>query len=318
MIVYLAKRLYIAGLTLLGVSLIAFFLMRIVPGDAIDAQLGMYASPERAAALRDELGLNRPVIEQYWQWLSDALRGDLGPSIYFRRDVTGMLAEHLPVTLELTALALLLAVAIGVPLGVLAAVWRGKAVDYLCGSFGVLGVSVPHFWLATLLILLFSLKLNVLPAGGPLPSLFSDPLGNLARMAMPALALGAAVAAIVMRMTRSSVIETLGEDYVRTARAKGLSPRAVTVKHALRNALVPVLTILGVQAGYLLAGSVVVEMIFSLPGIGWLAFEAATNSDYILLQAVILLIALSFIAINLAVDLLYGALDPRMRKEEGV
>ncbi|MFW6060351.1 MAG: ABC transporter permease [Phycisphaeraceae bacterium] len=314
MLAYLARRFYIAVLTLLGVSVIAFFLMRIIPGDAIDAQLGMHYTEARAEALRQEFGLDQPVLAQYGHWLTAALRGDLGQSIRLRRDVGPVLIEHLPVTLELAGLALGLAVIIGVPLGVLAAVRRGKVTDYLCGSFGVLGVSIPHFWLATLLILLFSLTLNILPAGGELPSLLTDPIGNLKRMIMPALALGAAVAAIVMRMTRSSVIEVLSEDYVRTAKAKGLSPRRVIVKHALRNALVPVLTILGVQAGYLLAGSVVVEMIFSLPGIGWLAFESATNDDYILLQAVILLIAVSFIAINLTVDLLYGVLDPRMRR----
>ena len=313
MLAYLAKRLYIAVLTLLGVSIIAFFLMRVVPGDAIDAQLGLHYTEARAEALREEFGLDQPMLVQYGDWLTGALRGDLGQSIRLRRDVIDLLAEHLPVTLELAGLALILAVMIGVPLGVLAAIRRGRMTDYLCGSFGVLGVSVPHFWLATLLILLFSLTFNVLPAGGELPSLFVDPLGNLSRMIMPALALGAAVAAIIMRMTRSSVIEVLGEDYVRTAKAKGLAPRQVIVKHALRNALVPVLTILGVQAGYLLAGSVVVEMIFSLPGIGWLAFESATNDDYILLQAVILLIAVSFIVINLVVDLLYGVLDPRLR-----
>lgn len=313
MLAYLAKRLYIALVTLLGVALIAFFLMRAMPADAIDRELGLFHTESRAAELRERYGLDEPITTQFRLWLSGAVRGDLGESIRMRRPVGDVLLEHLPVTLQLATMSLAIALIVGLPLGVLAAVRRGRVTDYLCGSLGVLGVSVPHFWLATLLILLFSHLLGWLPSGGALPALWADPWGNLARMIMPALALGTAVAAIVMRMTRSSLIETLGEDYVRTATAKGLGARDVIVKHALRNALVPVLTIVGVQMGYLLAGSVVIEMIFTLPGIGLLVYEAATQRDYVLLQAVILLIAMGFITINFVVDLLYGTLDPRMR-----
>lgn len=312
MLAFLIKKLYVSLLTLLGVSVIAFFLMRVVPGDTITAQLGLRYTESEAQQLREKYGLDDPVVVQYGRWLGDTVRGDLGPSTYARQPVAQTIAEHLPVTLELTAIALVLALVVGIPLGIIAAVHRGGVWDYLCGSFGVLGVSIPNFWLATMLILLFSLTLRWLPSGRFVP-ITEDPLANLQHMIMPGIALGAAVAAVVMRMTRSSMLEVLGQDYVRTAKAKGLAPWRVIAKHALRNAMIPILTIIGIQAGYLLGGSVIIEMVFSLPGIGWLAYQSATDRDYFLLQGVILLIAAGFITINLVVDLAYGVLDPRMR-----
>lgn len=314
MLAFAGKKLYISVLTLFGVSVIAFFLMRIVPGDNITDQLGRHYTPEKAMALREQLGLNKPVLVQYASWLGDAVQGDLGQSHAVRQPVTQAIASHLPVTLELTAIAMLFALGVGIPLGVIAAVKRNSVWDYLCSSLGVLGVSVPNFWLATLLILLLAYLLNWLPSGGFVP-LSEDPVGNLKHMVLPGFALGAAVAAVIMRMTRAAMLEVLHQDYVRTARAKGLAPVKVIARHALKNALVPILTIAGIQAGYLLGGSVVIEMVFSLPGIGWLAYTAATQRDYFLLQAVILLIAAGFITINLLVDFIYGLADPRMRTQ---
>lgn len=312
MIAFLFKKLYVAVVTLLGVSIIAFLLVRIVPGDAVTAELGLHYTEARAEELRAEMGLDQPVIVQYGRWLADAVRGDLGESHYYDQPVTRAIADKLPVTLQLAGMALGLAIVVGIPLGVAAAVRRGGWADYLCSSLGVLGVSVPAFWLATLLILLFAYTFPVMPSGRFVP-LAQDPLANLRHMAMPAIALGAAVAAVVMRMTRSSMLEVLNADYVRTARAKGLPGRRVIFRHALRNALVPVLTIIAVQTGYLLGGSVVIEMVFTLPGVGLTAFQAATNRDYFLLQGVILLIAFAFVLIHLVLDLLYGAVDPRIR-----
>lgn len=312
MVAFMLKKLYVAVVTLAGVSIIAFLLVRVVPGDAVTAELGRQYTPSRAAELRAELGLDEPLVVQYGHWLAGAVRGELGRSLYLDQPVTEAIADRLPVTLQLAGMALGMAVLVGIPLGVIAAVRRGGWADYLCSSIGVLGVSVPAFWLGTLLILLLGYTWPILPSGRFVP-LSEDPLANLRHMLMPAAALGAAVAAVVMRMTRSSMLEVLGADYVRTARAKGMPRRRVVGRHALRNALVPVLTIIAVQSGYLLGGSVVIEQVFTLPGIGRAALEAATNRDYFLLQGVILLIALGFIVIHFILDLLYAAVDPRIR-----
>jgi len=312
MLRFALKKLYVTVVTLLGVSVLAFVLIRVAPGDTVSAQLGLLYTEERAAAMRAELGLDRPLVVQYGRWLADAARGDLGRSFFHDRPVSAVIADRLAVTAQLAAMALAFAVVAGLPLGVLAAARRGRWVDGLCSSVGVLGVSVPAFWLATLLILLFAYVLRVMPSGGYV-SPAEDPLANLRHMAMPAVALGSAVAAVVMRMTRSAMLEVLGADYVRTARSKGLPPARVTFRHALRNAMAPILTILAVQTGYLLGGSVVIEWVFDLPGLGWAAYRAATNRDYFLLQGVVLFIAAAFIVIHLALDLLYAAVDPRIR-----
>jgi len=315
MIGFVLRKVGIALLTLVGVSIITFALLRVVPGDAVVAQLGLHYDEARAERLRAEYGLDRPLVEQYFRWIGGLVRGDPGESIHFRQSVAATIGQKLPVTVELAALSLLFALGVGVPLGVLAALRRGSMLDWLCSFIGVLGVSVPAFWLGTLLILLLAYTAGWLPAIG-FVSITEDPLGNLRHMVMPTLALGAAVAAVVMRMTRGAMLETLNQDYIRTARAKGLGRTRVIIRHALRNALVPVLTIVGIQAGYLLGGSIVIEMVFNLPGIGWATYKAATERDYVLLQTLILLIAAAFVTLNLLVDLLYGWVDPRMRQRE--
>lgn len=312
MLAFALKKLYTTAVTLIGVSVIAFVLARVVPGDAVTAQLGLHYSDARAEALREQLGLDQPLAVQYGRWFARAIRGDLGRSTYYGQPVTQAIGEKLPVTLQLAGMALVFAVVLGIPLGVLAAVRRGRWADYLGSSLGVLGVSIPNFWLATLLMLLLAYVGRLLPPFGYV-SPAADPIANLRHMAMPAVALGAAVAAVVLRMTRSSMLEVLGADYIRTARAKGLPRRRVVFAHALRNALTPVLTIIAVQTGYLLGGSVVIEMVFNLPGVGLVAYKAATHRDYFLLQGVILLIASGFIVIHLILDLLYAAVDPRIR-----
>ena len=312
MVRYIAGRLLGAVPVLLGVSLVAFLLVRLVPGDPVTAMLGAQYSEPQALVLRERYGLDRPLPVQYAIWLGRVARGDLGRSVFTRQPVRAAIAQRLPVTLELTAIGLLFAFAVGVPLGTLAAVRPGGVADGAARVLGLFGISVPGFWLATLLILLLSLKLNLLPSGRFVP-LTTDALANLRHMLLPGLALGTAVAAVVMRTTRSAVLEVIGQDYVRTARAKGLAGRVVVARHVLRNAMVPVVTVVGLQAGYMLGGSVVIEQVFSLPGLGRLALQAINNRDYALLQGTILFVAVAFAMINLAVDLLYAVLDPRIR-----
>ncbi|MEX0887744.1 MAG: ABC transporter permease [Phycisphaeraceae bacterium] len=312
MLAFVLKKLALALLTLLGVSIILFVLVRIVPGDPADAILGQFATDAQRERINERYGLDQPIARQYIVWFAGLFRGDLGYSSYAQQPVTATLADAWPVTLQLAAMSLGFALVVGVPLGVVAAIRQGRVLDHLCSGFGVLGVSIPNFWLGTMLILVFAYFLGWLPSARA-PALWEDPLGNLRAMILPTLALGMAVAAVVMRMTRSSMLEVLGQDYVRTARAKGLAPRIVIVRHALRNALIPVLTVTGIQAGYLLGGSVVIERVFNLRGIGWLVFQSATSRDFLLLQAVVLLIAAGFIALNLLVDIIYGVVDPRMR-----
>lgn len=311
MIAFLLRRAAGALLVLLGLSILIFALVRLVPGDTATALLGVRYTEEDAARIRAEYGLDRPVVVQYAVWLGKVVRGDLGTSIT-GAPVTQEIASALPVTLELVAIALLLAVLVGVPAGVVAAVRQNGPVDYAATVGSLAGLSIPGFWLGTMLILLFALQLPVLPSGGFVP-LTRDPAANLAHMAMPGVALGLAVVAVVMRMTRSSMLTVLGQDYVRTAVAKGLPKRTVFFKHALKNAMAPVLTILGLQVGYLLGGSIVIEEVFSLNGIGRLLLRSIGDRDYQLLQGVVLFIGLVFVLVNLAVDLLYGAVDPRMR-----
>ena len=309
---YALRRLLMAVPVLLGVSLVAFALVRLVPGDPVTALLGPGYNEQQAAALREKYALNRPLPVQYAAWLGRAVRGDLGESFFTGQPVRRAILERLPVTLELTAIGVAFAVLVGVPLGVTSAVRPGRFADHAARVLGLVGISVPGFWLGTVLVLFLSLKLGLLPSGRFVP-LWQDPLENLRRMLMPGLALGTAVAAVVMRTTRSSVLEVIGQDYVRTARAKGLPERTVLLRHALRNALVPVVTVIGLQAGYLLGGSVVIEQVFSLPGVGRLALQAITSRDYALLQGTVLFVAAAFVLNNLLVDLLYARLDPRIR-----
>ncbi len=311
MLAYLTRRLLASLIILVGLSVLAFALVRLVPGDTVTVMLGQQYSEAEAQALRERLGLDDTLVEQYVRWVGLAARGDFGQTTT-GRPVTAALAEALPVTLQLMAMALVLAIAVGIPLGVVAAARRNRPTDYAAALVGLIGLSVPGFWLGAMLILLFALTLGWLPSGTFVP-IADGPGENLRHMILPAIALGAAVAAVVMRMTRTSMVEVLSDDYVRTARAKGAGRTRTLFLHALRNGLIPVLTIVGLQAGYLFGGSVVIEEVFSLNGIGRLVLRSVTQRDYALLQAAILLIGFAFVAFNLVVDLLYAWVDPRVR-----
>lgn len=312
MISYIIRRLLIAVPVLFGISLISFFLVRLVPGDTVTALLGMNYTEEQAALLREKYGLDRPLILQYVIWLFNVLQGDFGYSSFANKPVLAAIIERLPVTLELTVCSVLFALFIAIPLGTIASIRRNGIADYSVSFLGMLGISVPNFWLGTMMILLFSLHLGWLPSGDFVP-LTESVWGNVKSMLMPAVALGMAVSAVVMRMTRSSMLEVVGQEYIKMAKAKGVSNTRLIIRHALKNALIPVVTVIGIQTGYLLGGSVVIEQIFSLPGIGRLALQAITNRDYALLQGTILFIASSFVLINLLVDILYAFLNPRIR-----
>ena len=312
MIEFLVRRAFISAVTLLIISLIVFTGVRMIPGDPARVLAGTEADETGIEEIREKYGLNAPLPVQYLRWLGLAATGDLGESIRTRTAVTSMIAGKLPITIELTCLSLLVALAIAVPAGVLAAVRRNTAWDVLASGVSLCGVSVPNFWLGIMLILLVSVRFGWLPASGFVPFV-EDPVGNLQRMVMPALVLGTGLAAVLMRQTRNAMIEVLSADYVRTARAKGLAQRAVVVRHALRNGLIPVVTILGLQMGALMGGAVVTEQIFVLPGFGRLIVEAVFTRDYPVVQGVVLITAASYVLINLAVDLSYTVLNPRIR-----
>jgi peptide/nickel transport system permease protein len=296
---------------LFGLSIGVFMMVRLVPGDTVTAMLGTHYDPADARALRQELGLDRPLIVQYGIWLGRVATGDLGTTIN-DQPVAARIGQAVPVTLELMLIALGAALVLGVPMGAAAAMKPGSPLDHAVGFAGLIGLSIPGFWLGTLGILLFALKLGWLPSGG-FESITRDPLGNLSHMLLPGLALGAAVSAVVMRMTRASMIDVLPQAYIRAARAKGVGQSRLLFRHALRNAIGPVLTIVGIQAGYLLGGSVVIEEVFSLNGLGRLILDAIGDRDYPLLQGAVMLVGAWFIAVNLLVDLTYGLIDPRIR-----
>jgi len=297
---------------LLGISIIAFFLIRLVPGDTVTALLGANYNEEQATILRAKYGLDKPLVLQYFIWFKNVLVGDLGNSFFTREPVVTAIADRLPVTLQLMLMSFLYSIFIAIPLGTIAAIKRNSALDYGASFVGLLGVSVPNFWLGTLFILFFSLNLKWFPSGG-FVSFFEDPVQNLRYMIMPSVALGASVGAVVMRMTRSSMLEVLGQDYIKMAEAKGVKDGRLIFHHALKNGFIPVVTVLGIQLGYLLGGSVVIEKIFSLPGVGQLSLQAITNRDYALMQGCILLVASGFVIINLIVDIIYAFLNPRIR-----
>jgi ABC-type dipeptide/oligopeptide/nickel transport system permease component len=281
-----------------------FFLIHIVPGDPVEQMLGEGAATGQVAQLRHSLGLDQPLYVQYGRYLGEVVRGDLGQSFKFQSPVRSVIFERYPATLQLAFFALLVCAAIAIPAGVIAAYRRGSSADRSIGVFTLLGLAVPNFALGPLLITLFSIKLGWLPVSGR---------GGALHYILPAATLGAALAAILTRMVRSSMLEELSSDYIRTARAKGLSARAVLLRHALRNALIPIITILGLQFGTLLAGTIVTETIFSWPGIGRLTVMAISSRDYPLLQGCILVIALSYVLVNLLTDVLYAVIDPRVR-----
>ncbi len=311
---YLIRRLLLAVPTVLGVLIAVFLLIRLVPGDVVTQLIGLEASLPRGRAeeLRRLFGVDRPLHVQLTDYLSNVALGNLGKSLRTGRPVGPELARRFPVTIQLALMGLLVAITIGIPVGILAALRRGRVADYLATGFVLLGLSVPSFWLAILIILLFSLRLGWLPPTGYV-SPGEDLIGNLQHMLLPALSLGLVLAAASTRIVRSSLLEVLGRHYIRTARAKGLWEHAVVLRHALRNALIPVVTVIGLQFGTLLGGTVIIEQIFSLPGIGRYALEGINLRDYPVIQGAVLAIALSFVLVNLFVDMCYGFLDPRIR-----
>ena len=311
MISFLARRLAIAVPTLLLVSVLVFALQRLLPGDPVLALAGEDRSPEVIAFLRAKYQFDQPIAAQYLHWLRNLLHGDFGLSVRTRLPIGTMIAEKLPVTLELATLSMLLAIGLGVPAGVAAALRRGSAVDYLVSVVGLAGLSVPSFWLGIMLILLFSVGLGWLPSGGFTP-LLADPVANLRGMAMPAVVLGAASVAIIMRHTRSSMLTVLRQDFVRTARSKGLDERTVVVRHALRNGLVPVVTLGTLQFGQLLSGAVLTEQVFGIPGFGKMIVDGVFSRDYAVVQAVVLCAAAFFLLMSLLADLAYVLLNPRI------
>jgi len=309
---YLIQRLAISAVTLVLISLIVFTGVRMIPGDPARVLAGTEADEAGLAEIRAKYGLNDPIPVQYLRWVGLALRGDLGESIRTRESVVQTVARKLPITVELACLSILIALAIAIPVGVLSAVRRNSLWDYLANGLSLCGLSVPSFWLGIMLILLLSVRLGWLPASGFVP-LFQEPLANLQRMLMPAFVLGATLAAVLMRQTRNSMIEVLSADYIRTAYSKGLAGRVVVFRHGIRNALIPVVTILGLQTGALMGGAVVTEQIFVVPGFGRLIVEAVFTRDYPLVQGVVLITATSYVLINLLVDMSYTLLDPRIR-----
>ena len=288
----------------LGVMVVVFLLIHLIPGDPIDVMLGESAQPADRAALRHSLGLDQPLLVQLYSYINGLMHLDFGRSLHSQRPILELLAERLPATVELTVAAFAITLALALPLGLLAAARRDTAWDHGAMSFSLIGVSIPHFWLGPLLILVFSLWLGWLPVSGR---------EGAGAVILPALTLGTALSAILARMIRSSVLEVLSEDFIRTAYAKGLSRRQVLLRHALPNALLPVITILGLQLGALLAGAVITETVFAWPGIGLLTIEAIQSRDYPVVQACVLLIALTYVVVNRLTDLVYALIDPRIR-----
>lgn len=308
---YVVRRTLQAVLVLFGVSVIVFALVHLVPGDPIRLALGTRFDPETYQALRERAGLDDPIVVQYFQWVGSALVGDLGVSFRSGQPVTLLILERLGATLSLAFGAIVVALLIAVPLGLLSAVRRRSPADYLATVVSQAGISIPEFWMGILLILLFGLYLDVLPPGGYV-SFAEDPLSWMQHLVLPAVTVGVVSGSILTRFVRSSVLEALGQDYTRTARAKGLRERVVLRRHVMRNALVPVVTVTGVQLAYLLSGVVVVEVVFSWNGLGLLALQAVEARDYPVLQGAVLLFAFFFLVVNLLVDLLYAYLDPRI------
>ena len=306
MLTFVVRRLLLAVPVLLGVVFVVMLTVDLLPGDAVSLMLGEHATPQAVAALRDHLGLDKPLATRYVQYVGRLLTGDLGRSIQQNRPVAAELADAWPATLELTVAALVLAAFFGVGAGVVSAVWPSSFFDTLARLGSLFGLSLPVFWTGLVLIVIFAWWLPWLPVGGT---------GSPSHLVLPAVALALPSTAMIARMTRSSVLEVLREDYVRTARAKGVRERWVVTKHALRNAAIPVLTLLGLQAGQLMGGAVLTETVFAWPGLGRLMVKAIFARDYVLLQGAVLVFSLAFVLVNLIVDLSYGALDPRVSRQ---
>jgi peptide/nickel transport system permease protein len=303
---FVTRRLLLTLPVLFGVATLVFSLIHLVPGDPVEAMLGESASPVDVVDMRARLGLDRPLLVQYASFMGGALKGDLGRSLRTNQSVTSAIAERMPATLELAVAAMTVAVLIAIPLGILAAVHAGTSVDHAATTLALIGISMPNFWLGPLLAIVFAVELGWLPVSGR---------GTLAHLVLPAVTLGASLAAIVARMTRASMLEELRELYVLAARARGVSRVRAVLKHAFRNSLIPIVTVLGLQFGSVLTGAIITETIFAWPGVGRLLVQSITARDYPAVQGCILLIAITYVSVNLLVDVLYGVLDPRIRYE---
>ena len=313
---FLVRRLLLLVPVLMGVSVIVFLVLHLAPGDPAEIMLGPQATQVDRLRLRAELGLDDPLTMQYGRWLGHVVRGDLGRSLWMRRPVLGEVLTRFQATLLLTATALAISSVGGVALGILSARWPNSLLDRSSAVASLFGASMPVFWLGIVLMVIFSLTLGWLPASGMFAPYGGGDLGDLLRhLVLPALTLAAASVTIVARLTRAAMLEILGQDYIRTARAKGLVERSVVVRHALKNALVPIVTVIGVQAGYLLGGAVLTETVFAWPGVGTLMVQGILARDIPLVQGCVLVVALTFVLVNLGVDVLYAWLDPRIRYE---
>lgn len=314
---YILKRLLAMIPTLLGISIVIFLLIRLIPGDTISAMIGtQYKLTEaQAASLRAYFGLDKSIPEQYFIWLGSALQGNFGFSVRSGTPVLSEILSRFPLTMELAFLAMVIALIIGIPIGVLSAVRRDSGIDLFGRFLSLVGMALPNFWMGTLIIYVLSVYFNILPNSGSYTEFIADPLTNLSQMIFPAITLGFAFSAAVMRTTRSSLLDELNKDYAQTARAKGRTERSVIVRHCLRNTLIPIITLVGFQMGYLFGGAVIVEDVFSMPGMGRLLLDAISQRDYALVQGSIMFIAFLFVMVNLITDLLYAFANPRIRYE---
>jgi peptide/nickel transport system permease protein len=312
---YLTQRLIAFIPTLFGISIVIFIVMRLLPGDAINAMVGtsFKLTDAQLAALRAYFGFDRPLYEQYWIWLTSAVRGDFGFSVRSGTPVLPEILARFPLTFELAILAMLIAVIIGIPIGVIAAVKRDSFIDLAGRLFALVGLALPNFWMGTLIILVLSVTFGILPTSGDYTDLTKDPIKNLQQLSFPAITLGFAFSASVMRTTRSSMLEELRQDYTRTARGKGLREQAVIVGHCLKNALIPIITIIGLETGYLFGGAIIIEEVFALPGIGRYLLNGIAQRDYAVVQGTIIFIAFNFVLINLIADLAYAFANPKIR-----
>lgn len=312
MLVYLFKRLLSTIPVLFVVSLVIFFIIHITPGDPAATILGIEATPEQIEQLNEEMGFNRPVYEQYISWVGGIFQGDLGDSIFMKQPVTEAIVEHIGPTLSLAIIAQVIAIILAIPFGVIAAYKRGSLTDTTLMSVSLLGLAVPSFLLALILMLIFGVKLQWLPIAGyePLSNGFFE---HIRYLILPAISLGTIQAALITRMTRSSMLDVLTVNYIKTARAKGARERSVLLKHAFRNAFLPILTVIGQSFGTLVTGAVVVETIFNIPGMGQLIINSITRRDFPVIQGVVLIVTVLYVVINLVIDLLYGIVDPRVR-----
>jgi len=304
MLTFIVRRLALTVPVLIGVATLIFSLIHLVPGDPAQSMLGEGAAPEEITALRERLGLNRPLLEQYGAFIGGLVRGDLGDSLRYGTPVTSEIVARVPATLELAVASLAVGIGIAIPLGILAAVRRGSLVDHGSMALALAGISLPNFWLGPMLAIVFAVELGWLPVSGR---------GGLSHLVLPAITLGTALSAILARMTRAGMLEELREPYVLAARAKGVSRRQAVMKHAFRNSLIPLVTIVGLQFGAVLTGAIITETIFAWPGLGRLLVQAIGFRDYPLVQGCILFIAVTYVFVNLLTDLLYGVLDPRIR-----